>query len=319
MTPRQLRAFVGVARSLSFARASEQLHLSQPALSLTIRDLERALGGRLFSRTTRQVRLTPEGADLLPLAEQLLADWERVGEGVRRCFALEAGTLAIAAMPSFAANRLPALLRAYRARYPEVALAIRDVIHEQVLELVESGRVEVGYCFEPESSPGLIFEPLYVDRFIAIVPRDNALGRRRTVKSAELLADRFIALERPSSMGRLIESSLAKEGHPFEARLYCDQLTTVIQMVAGGLGVSVIPSLSRPQAEAAGVICLNLESPVICRAVGLVQRREQQWSAAAQPLVEMSRAQCESAKAQGSTSRIQKRLRPSSTVAGRFP
>ena len=292
MTPRQLRAFVCVARSLSFARACEQLHLSQPALSLAIRDLERALGGRLFSRTTRQVRLTPEGAELLPLAEQLLADWERVGEGVRRRFALEAGNLGVAAMPSFAANRLPALLQAYRSRHPEVVLAIRDVIHEQVLDLVESGRVEVGFCFEPESSPALAFEPLYVDRFIAIVPRDSALARRRTVKAAELLADHFIALERPSSMRRLIESSLAGAGLPFDARLYCDQLTTVIQLVAKGLGVSMIPSLSRPQAEAAGVKCLEFTAPVIRRAVGVVRRKDQQWTAAAQPLVEIARAQC---------------------------
>jgi len=295
MTPRQLRAFVGVARSLSFARACEQLHLSQPALSLAIRDLERELGGRLFSRTTRQVRLTPEGADLLPLAEQLLADWERVGEGVRRRFALEAGNLGVAAMPSFAANRLPGLLRAYRARHPDVVLAIRDVIHEQVLELVESGRVEVGFCFEPESSPALGFEPLYVDRFIAIVPRGSALARRRSVKAAALLADHFIALERPSSMRRLIESALADAGLPFDARLYCDQLTTVIQLVASGLGVSVIPSLSRPQAEAAGVQCLELTGPVIRRAVGVVRRRDQQASAAAQALVQFAREQCRSA------------------------
>ena len=292
MTPRQLRAFVGVARSLSFARACEQLHLSQPALSLAIRDLERELGGRLFTRTTRQVRLTPEGADLLPLAEQLLADWERVGEGVRRRFALEAGNLGVAAMPSFAANRLPGLLRAYRTRHPDVVLAIRDVVHEQVLDLVESGRVEVGFCFEPESSPSLSFEPLYVDRFIAIVPRGSALARRRSVKAAALLADHFIALERPSSMRRLIESALDDAGLPFDARLYCDQLTTVIQLVAGGLGVSVIPSLSRPQAEAAGVQCLELSGPVIRRAVGVVRRRDQQWSAAAQPLVQIAREDC---------------------------
>jgi LysR family transcriptional regulator, carnitine catabolism transcriptional activator len=307
MTPRQLRAFVGVARSLSFARACEQLHLSQPALSLAIRDLERALGGRLFSRTTRQVRLTPEGADLLPLAEQLLADWERVGEQVRRRFALEAGHLAVAAMPSFAANQLPGLLRAYRAHYPEVALAIRDVIHEQVLELVESGRVEVGFCFEPESSPALTFEPLYVDRFIAIVPPDSALARRRTVTVKDLLADHFIALERPSSMRRLIETTLTEAGLPFDARLYCDQLTTVIQLVAAGLGVSVIPSLSRPQAEVAGVKCLELSSPVIRRPVGLVHRRDQQWSAAALPLVHFAREQCAPATTRSAVPQIPKR------------
>lgn len=290
MTQRQLRAFVSVARTLSFARACEQLHLSQPALSLAVRSLEQALGGRLFSRTTRQVRLTPEGADLLPLAEQLLADWERVGERLRARFALQTGHLAVAAMPTFAANLLPRLLRGYRERHPEVAISVRDVVHEQVLELVESGRVEVGFAFEPESAPALAFTPLLVDRFVAIVPRDSRLASERRIGCKGLMSEVFIALERPSSMRRLIEDALGASGLAFAPRLECSQLTTAIELVSAGLGVSVIPSLSRRQAEAAGARCLALSGPVIRKAVGLVHRRDQQLSAAALALALLARS-----------------------------
>src|SRR5688500_16781100 len=149
MTPRQLKAFTAVAQTLSFARACERLHMSQPALSLAIRSLEQALGGRLLTRTTRQVRLTPEGAAFLPQALQLLADWDNVRERIKQRFTLQTGHVTIAAMPSFAGNVLPRMLREYRQRHPNVEVAVHDVVQEQVVEMVESGRVELGFGFEP--------------------------------------------------------------------------------------------------------------------------------------------------------------------------
>src|SRR5688572_9957552 len=145
MTPRQLKAFTVVAQTLSFARACEQLHLSQPALSLAIKGLEEALGGRLLTRTTRQVRLTPEGAALLPQALQLLAEWDNVREHLRQRFTLQRGHVTIAAMPSFAVNILPGMLLRYRERYPNVEVTVHDVVHEHVVEMVEAGRVELGF------------------------------------------------------------------------------------------------------------------------------------------------------------------------------
>src|SRR5690606_39160670 len=169
MTPRQLQAFAAVAQTLSFARACERLHMSQPALSLAIKNLEEELGGRLLARTTRQVRLTPEGAALLPQALQLLADWDNVRERLRQRFTLQRGHVTIAAMPSFAGNILPRILREYRARHPNVEVTVHDVIQEQVVDMVEHGRVEIGFGFEPEAVDTLAFEPLFVDRFMAIV------------------------------------------------------------------------------------------------------------------------------------------------------
>src|SRR3990167_4885747 len=110
MTVKQLRAFLAVAQSLSFAQACERLHLSQPALSLAIKNLEESLGGQLLTRTTRSVRLTPEGETLLPIARRLLVDWDNTEELLRQHFTLQLGKVAVAAMPSFAGNREPAAL-----------------------------------------------------------------------------------------------------------------------------------------------------------------------------------------------------------------
>lgn len=179
MSVKQLRAFLAVAHTLNFAHASERLNLSQPALSLTIKGLEEALGGALLQRSTRKVTLTQEGELFLPMARQLLADWDNVEEAMRQSFTLQRGKISVAAMPSFAANVLPEALKAFRDRYAGVNVTVHDVINEQVIEMVREGRVEMGIAFEPSPSHNLLFTPLAVDRFVAIVPRQSPLAKKK--------------------------------------------------------------------------------------------------------------------------------------------
>jgi LysR family carnitine catabolism transcriptional activator len=179
MNLKQLRAFLAVAQLSSFVQAGERLHVSQPALSLTIKALEEDLGGALLTRTTRSVSLTPEGEALLPLARRLLADWENTEEVLRQHFTLQLGKVSIAAMPSFAGDALPAALRIFRQRHPKVNVAVHDVINEQVLEMVRHRRVELGVGFEPHTATELEFTPLYSDRFVAVVAADSLNCWRR--------------------------------------------------------------------------------------------------------------------------------------------
>ena len=144
MTVKQLRAFVIVAQTLSFVQACERLYMSQAALSLSIKALEEGLGGRLFSRTTRSVSLTPEGLALLPMARRLIAEWDNTEDEMRQRFTLRRGRVALAAMPPFAGNRLPVLLKHFRERYPTISVTVHDVINEQVIEMVRNRQVELG-------------------------------------------------------------------------------------------------------------------------------------------------------------------------------
>ena len=284
MTPRQLHAFVTVAQTLSFARAAELLHLSAPALSLAIRKLERDLGGALFSRSTRQVRLTPEGAELLPQAIQLMGDWASVRDRLRQRFTLQRGHVAIAAMPSFAGSVLPHVLREFRRRHPRVEVTVHDVINEQAAELVALGRVELAFGFEPEGVPAVEFQRLWTERFVAIVPRGAPVPNARVIRWAELLQLPFIALQRPSSTRRLFEDALARQGQQVSVALETHQLSTVIQMVAAGLGVSVLPAMLATQSLASGARVLQLRGPAMSQAVGMMSRREQRLSTAAAAL-----------------------------------
>lgn len=284
MNVKQLRAFLAVAQCLSFAQAGERLHLSQPALSLTIKALEEDLGGQLLTRTTRNVSLTPEGEALLPLARQLLADWDNAEELLRQRFTLQMGKVSIAAMPSFAGNLLPIALKAFRGRYPRVNVAVHDVINEQVLEMVDHRRVELGIGFEPESSNSLTFTSLYMDRFVAVVPMDSVLAGMNEVTWDELLRHDFITLQRPSAVRLLLEQDLQTRHGRLSVAFESHQLSTVGRMVANGLGVSAVPALCIGQMQELGACCIALEGPRIERRIGLITLADHQLSAAAQGL-----------------------------------
>ncbi|MBB3102603.1 LysR family transcriptional regulator [Azomonas macrocytogenes] len=284
MTIKQLRAFLAVAQTLSFAQAGERLHLSQPALSLTIKGLEESLGGRLLSRTTRSVTLTPEGETLVPLARRLLVDWDNAEQVLRQRFTLQLGQVGVAAMPSFAANLLPIALKVFRQHYPKVNVTVHDVINEQVIEMVRNRRVELGIGFEPEASDNLAFDSLYLDRFVAVLPADSPLAEQEKVSWGQLLQEDFITLQRPSAVRLLLEQHLAVRGERLPVAFESHQLATIGRMVACGLGVSAVPSLCIGQMHEVGARCVALNDPVIERRIGLLTRTDHELSIAAQAM-----------------------------------
>ncbi|MFK3775481.1 LysR family transcriptional regulator [Pseudomonas sp. NPDC089406] len=287
MNVKQLRAFVTVAKYQSFAQAGEHLHVSQPALSLTIKALEDNLGGALLTRTTRSVSLTPEGEVLLPLARRLLGDWDDTEEMLRQRFTLQLGRVSVAAMPSYAGNLLPDALKVFRQRYPKVNVTVHDVINEQVLELVRHRRVELGIGFEPDSNAALHFHPLYMDRFVAVVPASSPLARQPQVRWQELLAQDFVALQRPSAVRLLLEQQVAADHGKLAVAFESHQLSTVGRMVASGLGVSAVPALCIEQMQELGACCVPLIEPCVERRIGVIALADHKLSKAAEALLDV--------------------------------
>ncbi|MCE8031663.1 MAG: LysR family transcriptional regulator [Halomonas sp.] len=287
MTAKQLRAFLAVAQTLSFTQACERLHLSQPALSLAIKGLEETLGGPLLIRSTRSVRLTPEGETLLPLAKRLLADWDNTEELLRQRFTLQLGRVALAAMPSVACNRLPSALRRFRERFPRVNVTVHDVINEEVIDMVRRQQVELGIAFEPETREGIDFLPLFDDTFVAVLPPDSPSAAADSIDWKTLLAHDFITLQRPSMVRILLEQALARRHTELPVAFESHQLATVGRMVASGLGVSAVPTLCREQMHELGARCVPLFDPQIRRTVGVVLSAGQELSTAARALHEV--------------------------------
>lgn len=285
---KQLQAFLAVAESRSFAEACELVHLSQPALSIAIRKLEDAVGGRLFARTTRSVTLTPEGEQFYPVVRRLLADWEQSLEDVRNLFALRRGRLVLAAMPTFTSSLLPEILGQFHRQFPAINVSVHDVIAEQVVEMVRAGRVELGVTFDPGEANDLEFRPMYRDRLVAALPGGHPLlASTRPLRWRDLQDYAYITLQRPSSIRLLIDNTLRERGIALTPTFEAHQLVSVGRMVVAGLGVSVVPSMSAGQLRAMGAEIRPLVGPVITRDVGVLTRRRYPLSVAATRMLDL--------------------------------
>jgi len=280
-TIKQLKAFVAAAQARNFAEAGSRVHLSQPALSIAIKNLEEIVGGRLLARTTRSLALTPEGEVFYPVAQRLLADWDNAFTDINNLFSMRRGRLSIAAMPSFASSLLPDTLAHYRRQHPNIDIAVQDVVAENVVDMVRTGRVEIGVSFDPGEYDDLHFEVLFEDRFFVAAPKQHALMQKEKIRLQDLQAYPFIALQRPSSIRQLIETATLACDIKLSIAFEAHQLASIGSMVASGLGISVVPSLTINQMQSLGVECRPLEGNIISRNVGLLIRRNSQLSAPA--------------------------------------
>ncbi|WOX05230.1 LysR family transcriptional regulator [Microbulbifer pacificus] len=290
-TVKQLRAFVAVARTRSLAEASAQLHVSQPAISIAIRSLEESLGGALFSRDGRQLVLTPEGTTFVERAQQLLHNWDNTLDAVQQRFRLQQGQLSIAAIPAFALNQLPELLREFHRRHPDINIVLEDIVMERVVHAVQQGRAELGISFRPDDLGNLSFTPIGDDRFIAVLPTDHRLQRRKTLRWQDLAREPFIAMNRGSAVRRWTDEAFSQSKEEgAQPRLLCEanQLSTIGRLVQTGLGVSAVPSLCEAQMQSYGLICKPLTEPALTHQVGVLVRESGALSAPAQAFLSVA-------------------------------
>ncbi len=293
VTPKQLKAFVTVAEHKSFAEASLMLHLSQPALSMAIKNLEQCVGGQLLVRTTRRLALSPEGQTFLPVAKRLLDEWDMALNDLHNLFAKQRGKLTVAAMPSFAAMKLPKALAEFTECYPNVNILIEDVVAEQVNDQVLSGRAEIGVTFEPDDESGLAFLPLFEDCFVVAVPGHHALAEYSRLTWNLISQYPLLLLQRPSAIRAMIDKTLRENGLVAQVEMEAHHLATLGQMVASGLGVSIVPTLYAPQLIALGAVCRPLVEPAIARHVGVIYRQKTALSAAAKAMIDVLQMQCD--------------------------
>jgi LysR family carnitine catabolism transcriptional activator len=287
VTIKQIRAFIAVARTYSFAEACEILHLSQPALSIAIKNLEQTVGGKLFIRTTRSLSLTPEGKEFLPVAKRLIVDWDDAFINLKNLYSLNRGTLAIAAMPSFASSILPKYIKNFAERYNGINIKIHDVIAEDAVAMVRAGRAEIALTFEPEQTEDLIFTPLFEDNFVVALPSDHILLGQKSINWAELSGEIFIALQIPSSIRHLIELSLQAHKIHLNISYETNQLATIGKMVSSHLGISAVPDICTEVFQAYGVNTRPLMNPCISRKIGIITRSRYPLSSAAKTFVEL--------------------------------
>jgi LysR family carnitine catabolism transcriptional activator len=287
-TLRQFAAFVEVARHGSFARAAERLGLSQPALSQSITQMEQLLGAKLFRRTTRAVRLTAEGALLLPRAEQVLSGVEEAVALVREQAQLSRARVSLGSLPSVAAAFLPEILRLFRLRQPATRVAVTDGTSEVLYAGIAAGQIDIAIGSRLRGHASVSFQPVLRERFALVLPRAHPLARKPAVTWAEALRHDFVAFP-PGSGGRAaIEDALQQASLALNPVMTFAQASTALNMVAAGAGVTALPALGCPPASHRQLAVRPLIDPVVEREVGIVRSATGEPSAATLALQDIS-------------------------------
>lgn len=278
MTLKQLKAFLVLARTLNYANAANELSLSQSALSLSIKTLEEELGGKLFKRNTRRVEITNEGQSLIPYAKKLLANWEEMEKDVKQRFQLNRGTLNIASMPFATHAVLPSVMHDFSKLHPNISFSIHDITNEKIIEKVQEGIFEIGICFEPKVNDQLIFQPLFNEDFLALLPKDHVLAKQKGVTWLELCSYPFVTLQNPSIIRHVVEEQCATHQMVLDLKVECHQISSLSQFVAYGMGVSAIPRHFQKFIDLDKNVLIEIKDNQVQLAVGIIYKKDYELS-----------------------------------------
>jgi DNA-binding transcriptional LysR family regulator len=281
-----LNIFLTVLDLGSFHKAAEVLSLSQPALTRRIQALEETFGAKLLERNTRNVSATRAGMELEPGFRRIVREFDDCVFSLGDLGVKPSGVLTIAAIPTVASAFLPHVLTRFRAIYPDIDLRIRDVSPPEGLESVARGEAEFGINSMGASRPELKFTPLLDDPFAIACRRDHPLAREKRVRWHDLVHYPLIVSQR-SNNRIVVDQALARSKLTLNWAFQVGHLATSFGLVEAGLGISVVPRLSRALEEHPAVAIVPLYDPVVTRTIGIIERRGRQLSRSARTLLQL--------------------------------
>lgn len=281
----QLRHFVWVAELKGFHAAAEKAHRTQPAISLSIRDLENKLNEGLFEKRnakTAKTELTPFGKYFLPKAKELIAHHDRVAEDMMLLSEHKTGHLRLASVPSIASRVLPDILLKFVANAPSLHVSFFDDNSDAVLRMVENQQVDFGisHLFHEEDHSDKVFTPIWQDRIGVVCPMNHLLAGKEGVHWKELRKHRLIS----NGTSRLLEDTEARSllGH---SQFYISNMISLIAMLEAGFGITTLPWYAFPK-ESTTLQFIPLITPEVTRRIGIVQLSKKSLTPPAQALVD---------------------------------
>jgi LysR family transcriptional regulator, hydrogen peroxide-inducible genes activator len=278
ITLRQLRYLSALARHGHFGRAAEACAVTQPALSMQIRDMERTLGVAVVERRPGEVTLTDIGREIARRGEDVLAASRDLVDFARHRSGVLTGRLALGVIPSLAPYLLPRILPALQDRFPDLRLELRETQTKQLIEEIRSGGLDAAMLALPVGEPDIDAIALFEDVFLLAVPAGDPRPETAHVAAADIDPSRLILLEdghclRDQALA-FCATARRRNTSAAAAAFAASSLTTVMQMVASGYGVTLIPQIAAEvERRDNRVKLLRLKDPQPGRSIGMVFRR----------------------------------------------
>ena len=293
MSDRRLQVFYSVAKHLSFTKAAAALHMTQPAVTFQVRQLEEQFNTRLFDRTHNRISLTEAGERVYHHAKQIFELYSRMEGEVRALTGEISGVLILGASTTIAEYLLPSLLGTFKQRFPDVVIRLQVSNTEGIVAMVEDNEIDLGIVEAPVANKSLVVEVCRIDKLVAVLPPEHALAGRAAVPAADIMRCPFIAREEGSGTREVVFEYLRAAG------LEPADLTVVMELgspesikgaIEAGMGVSILSRSTIGKELALGTLaCVELDPPLE-RPFSFVHQKQKFRVRAIEELLEFTRA-----------------------------
>ena len=272
LSMKHLRYFDALARSGHFGRAAEACSISQPALSVQIRELEELIGAPLVERGGRRIRLTSLGEEFAGRANAILRSVDELQELARVAHGPLSGRLRVGVIPTVAPYLLPEIIKALTARYPDLDPRPREATTQKLIEDLQEARLDLAIVALPVSVPALAEVPLFEEEFVLVRPLEDA---GKPVPPADRLHEMSLLLLEEGHCFREQALSFCNiEARPPRDLMEGSSLSTLVQMVGAGIGITLIPQMAvHTEILASNVCVFRLAEPRPTRTIGMVWRK----------------------------------------------
>ncbi len=272
---KQLEYLVALDDTRHFARAADRCHITPSTLSAGIRDLETVLGSAIAERSKRQVLMTPLGEDIAARARLLLRDADDIMALAASDRAPLSGDLRLGAIPTISPFLLPRVLPGLYRQYPQLRLFLKEEKTDELLSLLREGEIDLALIARPYAIDRLEFRALFDDPFYFACRRDHPLADEPSVSVKRFASEPLMLLEEGHCLrGHALDAGRSARGSQMRAQYEASSLHTLVQMVAGGIGVTLLPKLAVDAGIGGGANIVPLPlTPAAKRQVGFVWRR----------------------------------------------
>ncbi|RKN79131.1 LysR family transcriptional regulator [Paenibacillus ginsengarvi] len=271
MELRQIQYFIEVAKLEHVTEASYVLHVAQSAVSRQIFKLEEELGVDLFIRDGRKVRLTPIGKMFLGHMQQALQVIEKAQQEIEDYLDPKRGTIKIGFPSSLASHLLPMVISAFREKYPQVQFQLQHGSYRELIDLVAKGTLNLSLIGPvPKGSKQINGDTLFLEKIVALLPKDHPLADQQSLKLSQLRSDMFVLFPEGFILRDLVIEACGAQGFEPKISFEGDEIDAIKGLVAAGLGITLLPEIALNDNIPRSTVKIHLQDPQVTRTVGLI-------------------------------------------------
>ncbi len=294
MADRRLKIFHTVARLLNFTKAAEELHMTQPAVTFQIRQLEEQFNTRLFDRTHNKVTLTDVGKQVYSYSDRILKLYDEMTRSITEMTGDVSGSVTLGASTTVAEYVLPLLIGAFKKKYPDVNISLRESNTEDIVTRVENNDIDLGIVEGSVSNKNLVVEECKQDHLVVIMPNNHTLAKEKKLHVKDFISYPFISREHGSGTQEVITNYVEKHGNG-ETLNICFELSSpeaIKGAVEAGMGLSIVSASTIAKELKLGVLTAVELSPSLERPFSFVRQRYKFKSRAADQLLTFAQEFC---------------------------